>query len=568
MLGDMRRKFGSLFGPPAAPAVRVGGRAWHLSPEGEAAFGPAGPDFDAWLCDGSAEVVKSGPHRTVYRVALPSGAVYVKHCRINGPRAWAREVIRPPKARLEFENAARLRALGIGAAVPLAWGTPDSRWPGESFLVTRDLAPAIPFTDFVETPLPARERRRHLARGLGAFMALLHDSGVAHPDPHPGNLLIELSDAHEPKFSLLDVHAVRFGPPLSWPQSRANLILYNRWFQLRATRADRLRFWKTYRAARRTLPPATAEEATAEAAELELATLASNRRFWMARTARFAGTHRTVRKVKSGRVRGLAVRDLPGDFLRALLADPDAAFTRPGAKVLKECVGSTVAELQVPTPDGPRAVILKRVNARSTFDALKNLFRSSAVRRSWLQGHGLCERWLPTPRPLAALHRYHAGLLPATGYLLTEKVPDAVGLPEAVKACRDPHTLRAWAQRLARVVRAMHDRGVSHRDLKAPNVMLKGATNPASAEPVLIDLVGVRASAAPVPFARRAKELARLNASFLALPHVTRGERLRFLRAYLAAGARQPDWKKWWKAVSLATAAKVAKNRRSGRAIG
>jgi hypothetical protein len=85
---------------------------------------------------------------------------------------------------------------------------------------------------------------------------------------------------------------------------------------------------------------------------------------------------------------------------------------------------------------------------------------------------------------------------------------------------------------------------------------------------VLIDLVGVRASTQPVPFARRARELARLNASFLGMTHVTRGERLRFLRAYLQAGAREPDWKKWWKAVSQATQAKVAKNRRSGRVLG
>jgi hypothetical protein len=138
-----------------------------------------------------------------------------------------------------------------------------------------------------------------------------------------------------------------------------------------------------------------------------------------------------------------------------------------------------------------------------------------------------------------------------------------------VRACGDPRILRVWGERLARVVRAMHDRGVSHRDLKAPNVMLRGAAvDPASAAPVIIDLVGVRAGRDGVPFVRCAKELARLNASFLAVPHVTRTERLRFLFAYLRAGGNQTDWKNWWKAVSTATAAKVEKNRRSGRAIG
>lgn len=123
--------------------------------------------------------------------------------------------------------------------------------------------------------------------------------------------------------------------------------------------------------------------------------------------------------------------------------------------------------------------------------------------------------------------------------------------------------LRAWLHQLARTLRAMHDRSVSHRDLKATNVMLAGGTTP-----VLIDLVGVRTGAA-VPFRQRAKELARLNVSFLSSPAVPRGERLRFLRAYLVAGpATRGGWKTWWKAIAAATAAKVAKNRRTGRPLG
>ncbi|VTR97265.1 mn2+-dependent serine threonine protein kinase : Mn2+-dependent serine/threonine protein kinase OS=Singulisphaera acidiphila (strain ATCC BAA-1392 / DSM 18658 / VKM B-2454 / MOB10) GN=Sinac_2919 PE=4 SV=1: Kdo: Kdo [Gemmata massiliana] len=612
MFGDVLRKFGSLVAGATGPIVRARDRVWHLSPEGEALFGSAGPSLDAWIADGSAEVVKSGPHRTVYRVVLASGTGYVKHCRINGPRAWAREVIRSPKARLEFENATRLRAFGIGAAIPLAWGTSDTRWPGQSFLITHDLAPAIAFPDFVEKrPLVPCERRK-LAHALGAFLARLHENGVAHPDPHPGNLLVEwgqkrptppsplpegkgeltrkvsgIGTTHcagsfspfpsgredggvgclysTPEFSLLDVHAVRFGAPLSWAESRANLIRFNRWFQLRASQTDRLRFWRSYCEGRKTLPNLGAKEAK----ELERETLASNRRFWVTRTTRYRGTHRTIRKIRSGRVRGLAVRDLPGDFLRVLLAAPNDLFTKSGTRLLKQCVSSTVAELEMPTPNGPRTVILKRVNVRSALDLLKNLFRSSAVRRSWLFGHGLCERWLPTPRPLAMFHVYRGGFLPAEGYLLTEKVPHAIGLTEAVKACRDTRVLRSWGEKLARVVRTMHDRGVSHRDLKAPNVMLQNAAiDPVNATPVLIDLVGVRASLNAVPFARRAKELARLNASFLATPHVTRTERLRFLRAYLSVGERQLGWKTWWNAVSAATAAKVAKNHRSGRVLG
>src|SRR5262249_29691299 len=152
--------------------------------------------------------------------------------------------------------------------------------------------------------------------------------------------------------------------------------------------------------------------------------------------------------------------------------------------------------------------------------AVKNLFRRSQVLRSWVNGHALRDRWLPTPRPLAVFHRRRFGL-PAEGYLLTEKVRGAVGLDEAVRRCPDRATFRELLRRVARMLRAMHDRGVSHRDLKAANILVTGGT-----EPVLIDLVGVR-TRARLTDGRRARELARLNASFLSFPAVTRGHRPR-----------------------------------------
>src|SRR5262245_55950233 len=108
-------------------SIRAAGRRWHLTPDAGEILGAPGPDLDRWITDGLAQVVKTGPHRTVYRVALPNGTIYVKHCRISGFRAWARELLRPVKARLEFENALALQDRGVAAVLPLAWGEPDSR---------------------------------------------------------------------------------------------------------------------------------------------------------------------------------------------------------------------------------------------------------------------------------------------------------------------------------------------------------------------------------------------------------------------------------------------------------
>ena len=583
MLTNLMRKIATLARPAALPVVRVGGRIWQMTPAGVELLGPGGPDLDGWLSAGRAVVVKATSSRTVYRVELPGGAVFVKHCRVTGPRGWAREAIRPPKAQLEFENALDLRSRGVETIEPLAWGGLDSNWPGENFLITRAM-PAVPFRRYIDHVLPTLPPdeqpavRRQLARGFGEFLAKLHDAGVTHPDPHAGNLLVEVPPSRVPHFALIDLHAICLGSPLTWEESRANLAIFNRWFQFGVSRADRTRCWRAYCLARTTLPPLPPDEAANGAKQLERDTLASNLRFWAGRDGRCLGSNRYFRRARQGNVRGFAVRDLPADFLAELLRDPDAVFqtagvnaardpgagqgASPPASVLKVSPSSTVVELTMPTPCGPVPVVFKRVVAPSWLDGVKNLLRPSHVLRSWANGHAMLDRWLPTPRPLAVFHRYQCGL-PRDGYLLTAKVPAPVALDEAVRRCPDRAARRDILGRVARVLRGMHDRGVSHRDLKAANILLADGT-----DPVLVDLVGVRVRVSPSP-GRRARELARLNVSFLASPRITRGDRLWFLRAYLSAGpALQGGWKIWWEMVSRATAAKVAKNRRAGRMLG
>lgn len=524
MFSHFLRKLTAFRTAPELRTVSIGGRKWRLAPNAMFVFGPNGPDLDRWIANGSAIIVKTGPHRTVYRVQLPGGAVYVKHCRILGPRARLREALRPAKARLEYENLLALQARGISAAVPLAWGSLDSPWPGESWLITKSLDDAVPFTTIAERSMTPGERQ-DWARSLGRFFAKLHDAGVDHPDPHPGNLLVSNG-----RLSLIDLHAVGLTRPLSWKRRRANLVLFNRWFQLRASRTDRLRFWRAY-----------TSDPDARARDVEQRTAESNRRFWAGRVSRCLGNNRYFRKLKRGPLSGHAVHDLPDEILTPFLHDPDALFHE--AKLLKDSRTSKVAIVTL----GGRNLLLKRVNIRSSLEPLKNAVRPSAVLRSWINGHSLRDRWLPTPRPLAMLHRMRHGL-PAEGWLLTELVPE----PEAAK----PQA----AFTLARILRQMHDRGVSHRDLKAANILLERGT-----DPVFIDLVGVRLGSPP-PFKQRTKELARINASFLGA--ITRTARLRFLRTYLNAGeCRLANWKEWWRAIRTATELKQAKNRRSGRPL-
>jgi hypothetical protein len=202
-------------------------------------------------------------------------------------------------------------------------------------------------------------------------------------------------------------------------------------------------------------------------------------------------------------------------------------------------------------------------------------------------GHGMRLRWLPTPRPLLVLHRRRHGLH-HEGYLLTAKVNDAEDLAEFLQRMslcptgeRAKH-LRPILEETARLIRELHRRGLSHRDLKAPNLLVvrqpAAGLQDASSEPLdhwgltasrvwFIDLVGVRKHAR-VSRRRKVQNLARLNVSAMQHPALTHSHRLRFLLLYLESGLHgREGWKDWWKAIAAATLGKIRRNLRSGRVL-
>jgi tRNA A-37 threonylcarbamoyl transferase component Bud32 len=568
--------------------LTTGGVRWHVRAECRAAlFGPEGLRLPEWLSAGQATVVKHGPHRTVYRVILPGLDFFLKHYRLPDRRTWWREWLWPGKARREFERTLEVAARGVATVTPLAVGEENGR-PGASYLLTETLPDVRPLNGFLETTLPswpaARQThiRQRLAAALGRFLAHVHDAGITQHDLHPGNLLLRIDAEDNPQLFLIDLHCVRLGRALSWAASRANLIVLNRWFMMRSERTDRLRFWRAYHQTRREtrnwqLNRAFDFTPTSAIRDLEKSTLASNLHFWRNRDRRCLGSNRYFRRVRCGPLTGHAVADLDPEALAPFLADPDAPFTGPSVTVLKHSPTSTVAELDLPGKDRPRRVVYKRFACTKWTDPWAGLFRPPPALRSFVLGHALLTRCLATPRPLAVWHRRRHGLC-HEGYLLTEKVADAVDLRAFVDrlgslaAAPARADLRRVIDQVARLVRTLHHRHLSHRDLKAANVLLSpawsGRPQAADYDVCLIDLVGVRRHRT-LRRRRRVQDLARLHASFLRHPALTRTDKLRFLRVYLRWGLRgRYGWKPWWRQIEEATLAKERRNLRNGRALG
>ena len=379
MLSHLFRKLRPAKATETFQRVRGSGQVWHFR-SGAAELLGGFPDIAQWEQRGWAILVKKNLQRSIWRVALPGGAVYFKLCRTNMPRAWIRDILRPPKAQLEFENALTLQSRGIGCTEPLAWGMSDGLWPGDSFIVTREQSHAEPLDQFLARPLTP-PRRRELAVAFGAYLAKLRDAGVIHPDAHPGNFLIEWIDA--PRFFLLDVHAVQ----TSTSAADRNLVMLNRWFQMRSTRPDRLRFWRAY----------TSQNSKRLPKELESQTRESNLRFWQNRLSRYLGNNREYRKIRGPGVHGHAVKELPAELVSFWIADPDFPFLPPlsasergpggevSGKILKDSRSSTVAIFE---RDGKK-YIAKRFRRRGLFTGIKNRLRYSPALRSWIFGQSL-----------------------------------------------------------------------------------------------------------------------------------------------------------------------------------
>ena len=371
------------------------------------------------IANSPVQEIKRNRQRTVYRVEGDTNEWYVKSCRVDGIRAWFRELFRGPKAKLEFDRARELNRRGVSAVQPIAWS--GHRWPSTSQIITQSVPCAIPLSEFLERDFPQlepiRQRRIRivLARALGQFFATMYRSGVAHPDPHPGNLLVSFDETDEPKLTLIDVHAVSISKRLPVRAIVENLVLFNRWFAMRSTRTDRLRFWKSF-------VKNCGFQTDTLAQEVERKTVRSNLHFWKRRFDRYRGTNREYQPIRVGAYRGQVVREYPIEIFEPLLRNPDSFLNSDCVDVLKSSKSSRVVSCSVDTPNGPKPVVFKRVPIRSWFAVVKNLFRPSSVWRSWSNGQSVRDRGIPTPRPLVVFHRYRFGI-PLEGFILIEKVP-------------------------------------------------------------------------------------------------------------------------------------------------
>jgi len=547
----------------------------------EALFSEGVLRFPQWLDANIVKTIKSGSHRSVYQIQLPEMDIHLKHNRIDGPRAFLRECFRATKAKNEFRMALDLLSLGIPTIAPLVFGT-SAGFLFDSFIITHTLENSTPLNDYWET-LQSKTweeswiHRHELIKAMAIFLAAMHRKGVVHTDLHPGNLMVQTHPQNPIRIIMLDLHPVRIHCTcVPWKIRLENLAMLDRWGALHASLTDRMRLWDYYT---KEVGEFEGDNAFAfhdkhwlkkQVIIMKALESKANMKLWSSFDHRCMGNNRRFKKFHHNTIKGHHVADLGKGCLLDLVNLQTTTGAPSSLRILKKSKSSEVIALTIKDGATEKKIIYKKIFATKMIDPLLSLFRPDGTSRSWTMGHAMIIRQLPTPRPLAMWHTHSVGLK-VDGVIITEEIPNVMDMPKyllKIDQLDEPirtQTLRILVNKVAHLIRKMHDLSVSHRDLKSPNLMV--SENGSTIKIWLVDLVGVRTHS-HLTEERKAQNLARLNSSFVNSKQISNTERLRFLRQYLRWGTEGPfTWKTWWHKIGKLTGLKIAKNQRSGRPL-
>jgi tRNA A-37 threonylcarbamoyl transferase component Bud32 len=286
-------------------------------------------------------------------------------------------------------------------------------------------------------------------------LAKLNEAGIIQEDLHLGNFLISGD-----KVFCLDTATMKFQPhPIDKTQSLRQLAVLS-WYVPQKERAGlprlldayaKVRGWKFTRDDRKAVEDYMNKHINREI------------RRQLKKTLRTSG-----RQIRFEKGNFIAVFDttLYEDLdVSGFLSEIDALME--AGRVLKRRNTSFLARVAI----GGKDVVIKRYNHKGLWHSIRQSFRTSRAKRSWLHGHRLAMLGVNTPRPLAYIEKRIGPILWAS-YIITEHVQG----PNLDEILIDPSTSDERKQDVYRQIHelmtAMHKNRITHGDFKRTNFVI------------------------------------------------------------------------------------------------
>ncbi len=242
------------------------------------------PAYRAALDECHLDCVESILSRTDGRIAAWSRSTDTTHIRTggDGPGFYLKRYYYPTwrkrlrtmlrgtffgmhRGQAEYRALSAMRALGIGAVRPVAYGARRvGHFVTACFLISEEVPEACNLTTFAQEIASGRRRvshvqRRALIEGLAAQVAHMHGQGFSHGQLFWRNILVRYGPDGGPEFFFLDAQPRRWRQFASgpwWQRELAHLAVSAIPF---TTRAERLRFLRSYANVARLTPAVKAQ---------------------------------------------------------------------------------------------------------------------------------------------------------------------------------------------------------------------------------------------------------------------------------------------------------------------
>lgn len=438
------------------------------------------------VLDAPPQVVKESPAKLVARHEVDGRAFYVKRYR-HGAFLFRplKFLIKRSQAEQEWRLASEFDERGVPIVRHVALG---ERWSArgllESVLVTEEFTGGVPLDDSHQSFFP----------DVIDFVRAIARCGVAHMDLHPSNILFNPATR---EMRLIDLHGAGTFDDDS-PANCRDVMLVQLGMTLR-------------------LP-----------VDPEIHRLSGSRRVeaFAQRARRCLKTNRDFARVRIGG-RSWQVRRSMVEAVKEALDDPNRFLSN--AQILKDGRSATVG--------AAGGLVLKRHNFKKPLNLVKDLFRGSRARRSFLKGYHLELCGFPTPAVLATADDRLLGI-PVRSFLLMQRIEGALdagrwdGKPPQAYDKSDRSYL-PWC--LGFIIARLHNEGFTHRDLKETNILMdnRGLPN-------LIDLDGLT-FVQVVTLPEAAANLRRLAEGMASAGRLTRANVFFFLRTYCRTRGVRPS---------------------------